>query len=123
VVADRKDPCKGETPNAVGRAGQGNGHRVSVSGRLVLLKVTSGTYLWGPLLLVCYPETAVPADNCATAGGSRVSVSRRACGLAGLQLCRRAITIILHAFGPSEPWMFQPQAGIKVEGSRDSREV
>lgn len=47
-------------------------------------------------MLVCYPETAVPADNCAIAGRSNVCV-KESVQLAGLELCRRAITIPLRA--------------------------
>jgi hypothetical protein len=79
-----------------------NTHRrgPGVSGRLVsksnLWKGTLWTPFWGPLLLVCYPETAVPADNCAAAGRSNVCV-KESVQLAGLDLCRRAITTLLRA--------------------------
>lgn len=66
-------------------------------------------------MLVCYPETAVPADNCAIAGRSNVCV-KESVQLARLELCRRAITIQLHALELRAVDVSTTFTGIKVEG-------
>jgi len=109
VVADRKEPCKRETPQ---RRGPG------VSGRLVsksnLWKGTLWTPFGGPSCWFVTQKRLFPLITVWPLG-DRMSVSTRACNWLDWT-CAEEPSQFSSMLWTSEPWMFQPQAGIKVEG-------